>query len=1275
MSENTRLNFTGSFNSIKTDTSLNNKNLLFITGNPNAKIDLSTNEVFVRNNISISGSIINQQITNIIENISTLNYNVGQLTSNITISGISFESIDTNFARPSDISNILNIINTLDISFVTIQNLNTFINTLDISLLQYAKLTDLSAYVLDASLNDYAKLTDLSAYVLDASLNDYAKLTDLSAYVLDASLNDYAKLTDLSAYVLDASLNDYAKLTDLFNELSSNFITPQQLDASLSSITISGDFITRQQLDASFESISSITISGDFVSKNHFELSFNDLQNRSDNFFFFFKFKPWSLVYIDGSYNYPISNYGNSFTYNLGNYNNSFIDNFSSTTKNLQLLWKIPPRIFLDSTLTINNINYLPIYNNLIVEFKEQNEVIWRELLNINNFPDPSNNSSFPNYNNKNDENMVFVFNLTRNTGQTNDTNIINIIDNSFNINYSGGLNNFQNSKAYQFRIFLSNISNLENSFDYKVDSYSYDTSNIYLYFPDNSGEYFLTASRGLPKSPTNLTFISVQFNNTTINGSLNDSTADANNIISIPLESNDDNDNKLVFVLSLLANKNSNYKKFIPYSFNNYNLHNISNSSNPSVNGQFSILQTNNIEPEFTYDLSNYGMYFANDTLNISYANNILGNSNIDNNFTTPHPLRNQVNSTFNNFINNSSYSLFNSDLINYNSNLEYKTIKWRENNQNYNLYFFNDSNSVFNINSNNLNYKLFNSLKSIIINNINTINEPIGIDFINNSLCSFIMYSQKIKNSITSDIYNAFTIDTSFNNFLTKYINENNNNFTLNYISQDILPNGVNSINDYSSKNGYYVGLILNDISYNIDLNDFFDVLTDLCFNNIQLKTKLTQQFDNESYDKEESYAIYKITDDLSQNITLDSSSSSFNLTYNESNQGTYFGLTSIKPHNSVIDLSFSGLLTNLSKYIRSSTNDILSTINLKVSGSLTSNNSININWEQTSNNNIQNINHNYNYNPLSSLNPNYGFYEGNYLLNGLVDITIYNNVFSQSQIISHNNLTLGNAINISNKYYWNIGRLGTSNNYFKDTNMIVFNNNPLNDSYNVYSGINYDPYDITSNGIIKYNQALYQNNGLGLFYSTNNNSIYKDYSIYSNNNNSNLDYSLFNNSGDTLNYTISNFFFNGLSSNINNTFKWICFDLDLTSNPLASDNITLEDSNISVGDIGSKIVFYIKLKYVNTSTDYYYNPFARQYMTYSSWLDCQSILSGNPNYVSSTNLAGIFSNNSPFGTYPLPLTLPNLSSKATNLILLVGIGNGYNFNINNLNINFNV
>ena len=97
------------------------------------------------------------------------------------------------------------------------------------------------------------------------------------------------------------------------------------------------------------------------------------------------------------------------------------------------------------------------------------------------------------------------------------------------------------------------------------------------------------------------------------------------------------------------------------------------------------------------------------------------------------------------------------------------------------------------------------------------------------------------------------------------------------------------------------------------------------------LSLKTKITQEFDNLSYNKEQEYLIYKITNDLTQNITLDSSSSSFDLTYNENNQGTYFGLTSIKPHNTKIDLVFSGLLNNLSKYIRSN-NNILANIKFK-------------------------------------------------------------------------------------------------------------------------------------------------------------------------------------------------------------------------------------------------------------------------------------------------------------------------------------------------------
>ena len=44
---------------------------------------------------------------------------------------------------------------------------------------------------------------------------------------------------------------------------------------------------------------------------------------------------------------------------------------------------------------------------------------------------------------------------LIYNTSQANNSSSISIIDNCFNIIFSGGYNSFQNSKAYQFRIFL----------------------------------------------------------------------------------------------------------------------------------------------------------------------------------------------------------------------------------------------------------------------------------------------------------------------------------------------------------------------------------------------------------------------------------------------------------------------------------------------------------------------------------------------------------------------------------------------------------------------------------------------------------------------------------------------------------------------------------------------------------------------------------------------------------------------------------------------------
>mgnify|MGYP001158652492 CR=1 FL=1 len=966
-----------------------------------------------------------------------------------------------------------------------------------------------------------------------------------------------------------------------------------------------------------------------------------------DNFFFFFRSKPWSLVYIDGSYNYPITNYGNIFSYNLGTFNSSFIDNLSSSEKKLQLNWKIPPRIFIDTPLRFYDIYYFPIYNNLIIEFKEQNENSWSELLNINNFPDPSRNSGFSGYNNKNDKNMIFSFNLTRDTSRETDSNNIVIEDNSFNIIYTAGTTNFQNSKSYQFRIFLKNDSDLSNNIDYKPDQYQYsDISINYLYFPDNNGLYFSTAARGSPKAPTNLTFTNIDFFTTSIVGSLNNSTADTNNIISIPADLLNNNNNKLVFILSLLGNKNTDYKKFIPYSLNNYILNDISNLSNPSVNGEFTS-NISNIEPEFTYDLSKYGMFFFDNSSNITYAIDITSNPDISNNFTTPHPLRNQVDSTFNNFIDNNSISLFNSDLTHYNSNLEYKTVKWRSTSTNKNFYFFTDLNSIFDINSS-LNYKLFNSLKTLTIGNINSANEPRGIDLSDSSLCSFTLYSQQNKNG-ESNIYSPFLIDTSFNNFLTTSIKNNNDKYTFNYISQDISPNGANTINDYSNENGYYVGLILNDISYNIDLNDFFDETTDLCYNNVHLKIKVTQDFDNGSYNNQREYLIYKKTNDLIQDITLDSSSSNFEISYNITDEGTYFGLTSIKPHTSTIDVSFNGTLINLSKYIRSNTNnDKLSTINLKVSGSLAENNPTNINWEQ-SNNTTQNISHSFNYQPLSSLHGEYGFYEGNYTLNGVADLTIYNNVFSQSDTININNLSLGNTIDISNKYFWDKTNINLqSSNKIKNTNMIVFNSNPLTNFSHTGSSYN-------SNNYIKYNQAMFLNNE---FYGDSNGIPYINYSNYYSN--LNRDYSIISNSGDTLGTltTItSSYSWNSYEINFSNisskNIKWVCIKLDSFDITVRNNGLELQPvPNGNPSDIASYDIFYF-IK-TNLSND---------------WFNCQR--KSNTSYASQTS-GGIFHLGSNADGSIMKVVIPNIAT-INNLYILIGINETKKLELSEFDYNF--
>ena len=183
----------------------------------------------------------------------------------------------------------------------------------------------------------------------------------------------------------------------------------------------------------------------------------------------------------------------------------------------------------------------------------------------------------------------------------------------------------------------------------------------------------------------------------------------------------------------------------------------------------------------------------------------------------------------------------------------------------------------------------------------------------------------------------------------------------------------------------------------------------------------------------------------------------------------------------------------------------------------------------------------------------------------------------------------------------------------------------NNPLNNTnHSAIGGILYDPYLSTS--YIKYNQALYQNNSTHLFYSGNKNSFYKNYTIYEGNKNSNLDYSVFDSSGDYINYTINIpywFYSNTSNKEINNIYKWVCFNIDLSNITITSDNIILNLNNVNINTIGNNYIFYIKLKYNGNLL------INGQNILYSKWFDCLSVLNTglSDSQRVTTNKSGVF------------------------------------------------
>ena len=88
------IDFSGS--RIYTDSNTNN--LVIKLGISGEAIELSANKVQI-NNIEILGNINNIEYNNLKQNVKTL-------TQNLNISGVSFESLDTDYATLSDLSNI-----------------------------------------------------------------------------------------------------------------------------------------------------------------------------------------------------------------------------------------------------------------------------------------------------------------------------------------------------------------------------------------------------------------------------------------------------------------------------------------------------------------------------------------------------------------------------------------------------------------------------------------------------------------------------------------------------------------------------------------------------------------------------------------------------------------------------------------------------------------------------------------------------------------------------------------------------------------------------------------------------------------------------------------------------------------------------------------------------------------------------------------------------------------------------------------------------------------
>ena len=592
-----------------------------------------------------------------------------------------------------------------------------------------------------------------------------------------------ANLTNWS----DASFNnvDISNLLSLYNNFNFSDLSDNNV-ANVSQIKqLAKDNLTNWS-DASFNNVDISNLLSLYNNFNFSDLSDNNVANVSqikqlaeDNFFFFFKSKPWPPVYLDGIYNIP-------YSYFYGNIFNSM--NISSEylfKNNLKLFFKIPNRREIIWNYNDRNINHVPEYNTLVIEYRNNSDILdFIELYTISNFYTPNPNDY------KSDVSMTFNLEFKINRAiRINPDPIINISIDDLSVNIIiNSFDTFKQSIGYQFRIYLTNGSDFSTSLTPGyIDNQYYQQDPLwnYLYFPDISNEYLITLSKGNPNPPTNINLNAINYQSIQIILYNSNQYVDDNFTLGL-----DFNNVLLVYNLEIFANETTNYRR--NKSITSY----IIDLSHENLNStEISINLNENIYPEIIYSLKpdSYYIYYKGDQdASSSYFNS-------DAYAITPIPINNFLYEELSQGdINNNTQSLLSilrDNTLNYNLLTKYDTT---------NEIIFTDQTLNFNFNYSNSMTKV----GDMRIDNPNDIDISLGNELIDISLQKFTF---KIKNTDTSSTFNK-ELDIQIPNFNNTFLYAETNDplfdGSINILIKDTFPT--------SNKSHYYLKA---DLYFNFD------------------------------------------------------------------------------------------------------------------------------------------------------------------------------------------------------------------------------------------------------------------------------------------------------------------------------------------------------------------------------------------------------------------------------------------------------------------------